>query len=111
MKMRNVSEEKIQQVWEKAEIVDNEDKDDWRKDACGAWIKRNQYEQETDHSWEIDHIKPVSKDGSDDLKNLMPLHRENSRTKGDDYPNFKSSVTSEGNKNIQKELPWEITLT
>ena len=33
--------------------------------------------------WEIDHIKPVSKGGTDNLSNLQPLYWENNRSKGD----------------------------
>ncbi|HIP78015.1 MAG TPA: HNH endonuclease, partial [Kiloniellaceae bacterium] len=36
--------------------------------------------------WEIDHIRPVSKGGSDRLDNLQPLYWENNRRKGDTYP-------------------------
>jgi hypothetical protein len=40
-----------------------------RKDGCGAWIDWAAYGQTTQngYGWEIDHIKPVAKGGSDDL--------------------------------------------
>ena len=37
------------------------------------------------HGWEVDHIKPVSKGGTDDLSNLQPLQWDNNRKKSDTY--------------------------
>jgi hypothetical protein len=69
------SEELIQLVWEKGQVVPNNNPDTWRKDECGAWIKRNQHgNRESQYGWEIDHIGP---DGGDDVQNLRPLQWEN----------------------------------
>jgi hypothetical protein len=35
---------------------------------------------------EIDHINPITKGGPDELSNLQPLQRENSRHKGGNWP-------------------------
>jgi len=56
------------------------------KDVYGASMLRSNYGKQEPWGWEIDHIKPVSKGGSDDLSNMRPLQWENNRTKGDSYP-------------------------
>jgi len=73
-------------VWEKAE------KDPgfitFKKDCCGALIQKNKYGTRSEHGWEIDHIKPVSKGGTDDLSNLQPLQWENNHYKADKWPEW-----------------------
>ena len=49
---------------------------------------------ESERNLEIDHIKPVSQDGGDELSNLQPLQWENNRHKGDDWPDWSCLVTS-----------------
>ncbi|PZX20113.1 HNH endonuclease [Breznakibacter xylanolyticus] len=101
--MANFSDQKIQQVWEKAQTVDSFNKDLYRKDCCGAWMQRDKYGVEELYGWEIDHVYPVSKGGTDDLVNLRPMQWENNRSKADSYPDYTASKTSDGNKNINKE--------
>jgi 5-methylcytosine-specific restriction endonuclease McrA len=104
--MSNYSDEKLEKIWEKAKVPNEEIKNEWRKDYAGAWINKAKYGEESDYGWEVDHAKPSAKGGSDELNNLVPLQWNNNRTKGDDYPNFKTSVSSDGNKNIEKEQNW-----
>ena len=94
-------QDQIQQVWEKAQIIDAHSKDKFRKDVCGAKIQRTDYKNESSHyGWEIDHIKPVSEGGGDQLENLQPLQWRNNRSKGDEHsvnPKKYCRVTSDRN--------------
>lgn len=47
-----------------------------------------------DNGWEIDHIVPVAKGGSDNLSNLQALLCTNNRHKADNYPNWVCAVTA-----------------
>ncbi len=106
--MSDFSQSVIDSVWDKAKVQNNNDKDTWRKDYAGAWINKSAYgNTNSDYGWEIDHKKPSSQGGSNNLSNLEPLHWQNNRTKGDDYPSFKTSISSDGNKNIEKEQSWK----
>lgn len=86
-------ERTINAVWNRARIVPGANPNYRRMDACGAFIDRLQYGQTIHHGtgWEIDHILPISRGGSDDLSNLQPLQWQNNREKGDQYPIVPSS--------------------
>ena len=90
------SEETKRAVWNKAQIVSGYDSANIRKDLCGAWINWDKYGNTTENGngWEIDHIKPVSKGGGDELSNLQPLQWQNNRKKGDDYPALNYCIVS-----------------
>jgi hypothetical protein len=100
------SDEEKLKVWKKAAIVDGYDPTLTRKDTYGALIEWNKYgvTKENGKGWEIDHIKPIAKGGTDYLSNLQPLQWENNRTKSDDYPVFSTSINSFGNANIKEYI-------
>lgn len=81
-------------VWQKARIVPGVDPAVMRKDAGGAWIRLAEYGKETHCGWQVDHIVPRAKGGGHQLANLQPLHYLNNRSKGDDYPRWRYSVTA-----------------
>lgn len=78
------TEETKRSVWLKGRIITNYSPDLWRYDVCGLVMKYSDYgNRQSDNGWEIDHINPVSNNGSDELNNLQPLNWKNNADKGD----------------------------
>lgn len=101
----------INKVWDKATKVDGFNSAQFRKDACGAWIIRSHYGQrDSIYGWEIDHVYPQSMGGGDDVVNLRAMQWENNLSKGDDYPDYKATIQSDGNKNVRKEGQFTVNI-
>jgi 5-methylcytosine-specific restriction endonuclease McrA len=99
----------VEIIWQKATKVENYEPNKWRKDFAGAWIQRSQFGIRSEFGWEIDHIVPKSRGGSDEPGNLIPMHWRNNVAKSDNYPNFTSIVSSNGNMNVDLEQSWQIS--
>ncbi|MCL4538791.1 MAG: HNH endonuclease [Bacteroidetes bacterium] len=90
---RQFSTSIIDAVWEKAWPVTGYDPNLWRRDKCGALIRKFYFgDIESQFGWEIDHVKPVSEGGSDALINLEPMQWENNRHKGDNWPSWECKI-------------------
>jgi hypothetical protein len=94
------TEQDIRAVWDKGELVEKFNPDRWRKDACGAWISRQQHgNPASGFGWEIDRIAPVANGGADELSNLRPLQWKNAASNKNDG-GLTCSVVAYGGGNV-----------
>ena len=95
----------IQSIWEKGLVIEGYDKNMYRQDFAGAWISRDKYgDTNSTFGWEIDHVYPKELGGDDHFINLRPMNWRNNRSKGTDFPKYQGTITSEKNRNIEKEV-------
>lgn len=82
--MANIDHQTLSAIWNKAVAVPWYNMNMARKDACGAWIYWRDYgNRDSNYGWEVDHVFPVARGGSDALSNLRPLHWKNNARKSD----------------------------
>lgn len=112
-----VDDSLLEKIWSKGQPVDGYDSDKIRKDACGAWILRDQYGKSgSRYGWEIDHIIPrkilekkgVPENKMDDLYNLRPLNIGNNLSKSDSYPDYVAKIKAEQERNIEDERYFSV---
>ena len=77
------TEKELDKIWAKGKSHSGKGDDATCKDAMGNKIRRGSYGSLTKMGWEVDHINPKAKGGSDDISNLRPLHWEANREKAD----------------------------
>ena len=77
-----ISKEKRKQVWDKAKKIPGRDRTKYRKDPYGNVLYYGSYGKNSEMGWDIDHIKPLSRGGSNDIRNLQALQMSANRKKG-----------------------------
>lgn len=108
------TKKQIKEVWEKGEIIPGVNKDLYRKDYAGAWMFFAAFVADANetnfdvrsYTWTIAPHKPFGTYGSSELGNLMPMNLINAITKGQNYPHWKTKISSNGNENIISEQIW-----
>lgn len=70
-------------VWNKAKKIRGKDPKEYRQDPYGNTMNVGSYGKSSVMGWEIDHIKPSARGGSDATQNLQALNSGVNRSKGD----------------------------
>lgn len=107
--MAAYSEDEKKSIWQKGIEDAKYDPQKVRKDACGAWMIYDDYNnRDSVFGCEIDHIYPeavLRKHNVPDAvinnkDNLRPLNWGNNLSKGDDYPDYHAKVKAYLDHNV-----------
>jgi hypothetical protein len=72
----------LYKIWQKGIIIGGKNPALFRKDAYGNQMFRLAYGKDSAQGWSIDHMKPVSKGGSNHLNNLQPMNSKKNKSVG-----------------------------
>lgn len=80
------TERQKRQAWDNTRRISGKNPNLYRRDSAGNQIYKPAYGKNGPQSWEVDHIKPKSKGGTDAPRNLQALQTRANRSKGNRYP-------------------------
>jgi 5-methylcytosine-specific restriction endonuclease McrA len=77
------TQDQIDKAWNNAKKIRGKNPKQYRQDPYGNSMYRSAYGKNSDQGWEVDHIKPKSRGGSDATRNLQALNTKANREKSD----------------------------
>lgn len=72
-----------EKAWNNAKTIRGKNHNMYRQDPYCNIMYKPSYGGNSAMSWEVDHIKPVNRGGSDATRNLQALNTSVNRSKGD----------------------------
>ncbi len=90
------TKEQKEKAWNNAKPIKGKDKKNYRQDSYGKTMYKASHGKSSVMGWDVDHIKPKSKGGSDATRNLQALNSNVNRSKGNSL--VKKSRHSKSNK-------------
>lgn len=83
--MGNYTQKRLDQIWDKGEIIKGKNPDLYRLDKFGNLMYKPSYGKTSEMGWNVDHSKPQAKGGTDHLNNLQPMNSRANSSKSDKY--------------------------
>lgn len=77
-----IKKSQVNSVWDKAKKVRGKDPAKYRRDPYGKLMYKASRGKSSDMGWDVDHITPKSRGGSDATRNLQALNSRVNRGKG-----------------------------
>lgn len=84
--MSNFTPERLDQIWDKGDIIPGKNPDLYRLDKFGNEMYKHSYGKMSAMGWNVDHSKPQALGGTDHLNNLQPMNSRANCGKGKKYP-------------------------
>ncbi|OGA26637.1 MAG: hypothetical protein A3I01_10610 [Betaproteobacteria bacterium RIFCSPLOWO2_02_FULL_65_24] len=91
--MAAMNKELMDAVWEHGRAMPEADPSTWRQDACGAWLRREQFGHDAEFGWKIERI---SIEGAETPDNLRPFHWRNHYDLGTGAPHCRVTADRSG---------------
>ena len=76
----------VDSAWEKGKPVQGRNPGVWRRDPFGNLLRKASYGTQGEYGWHVDHKNPKSRGGTENPRNIQPLHWQENLKKSDKYP-------------------------